>query len=205
MIKCEVTLCGIVSRVATTRTAKDGKAYASFAVKVNIPERNGTGITTEAFINREGEMSEELSGMATGNRIKVQGELTFKKRGEMLYLNMDAKTIDMHPSMTDDEIVGEITFRGKIGKEVECKQDKKGNPYIAFSAFSTEKNGDSFNYTWVRFIRFSGIKEEYLQPKRKINVKGLLDLSAYNGRINIVCRVSEMSEHIPPQSNNYHQ
>ena len=84
-------------------------------------------------------MSEELSGMATGSRIQVQGELTFKKRGEMLYLNMDAKTIDMQPSMTDDEIVGEMTFRGKIGKEVECKQDKKGNPYIVFSAFSTEK------------------------------------------------------------------
>ena len=205
MIKCEVTLCGIVSRVATTRTAKDGKPYISFAIRVNIPERNGAGITTEVFINKEAEMCEELSGMVTGNRIQVQGELTFKKRGEMLYLNMDAKTIDKQPSMTDDEIVGEMTFRGKIGKEVECKQDKKGNPYIAFSAFSTEKNGDSFNYTWVRFIRFSGDKEEYLQPKRKINVKGLLDLSAYNGRINIACRVSEMSEHIPPQSNNYHQ
>ena len=44
MIKCEVTLCGIVSRVATRRTTKDGKAYTNFAVKVNIPERNGTGI-----------------------------------------------------------------------------------------------------------------------------------------------------------------
>ena len=205
MIKCEVTLCGIVSRVATTRTTKDGKPYMNFAVRVNIPERNGTGITAEVYINREGELSEELSGMATGNRIQVQGELTFKKRGEMLYLNMDAKNIDMQPSMTDDEIVGEMTFKGKIGKEVDYKQDKKGNPYIAFSAFSTEKVGDSFNYTWVRFIRFSSVKEEYLQPKRKINVKGLLDLSAYNGRINIACRVSEMSEHIPPQSNNYHQ
>jgi len=88
---------------------------------------------------------------------------------------------------------------------VECKQDKKGNPYIVFSAFSTEKNGDSFNYTWVRFIRFSCEKEEYLQPKRKINAKGILDLSAFNGRINISCRVSEMSEHIPPQFNSYHQ
>ena len=47
MIKCEVTLCGIVSRVATRRTTKDGKAYTNFAVKVNIPERNGTGITAE--------------------------------------------------------------------------------------------------------------------------------------------------------------
>ena len=205
MIKCEVTLCGIVSRVATRRTTKDGKAYTNFAVKVNIPERNGTGITAEVFINREGELSEDLSGMATGNRIQVQGELTFKKRGEMLYLNMDAKTIDMQPSMTNDEIVGEMTFRGKIGKEVECKQDKKGNPYIVFSAFSTEKNGDSFNYTWVRFIRFSCEKEEYLQPKRKINAKGILDLSAFNGRINISCRVSEMSEHIPPQFNSYYQ
>ena len=42
-------------------------------------------------------------------------------------------------------------------------------------------------------------------PKRKINAKGILDLSAFNGRINISCHVSEMSEYIPPQFNSYHQ
>ena len=127
MIKCEVTLCGIVSRVATRRTTKDGKAYTNFAVKVNIPERNGTGITAEVFINREGELSEELSGMATGNRIQVQGELTFRKRGEMLYLNMDAKTIDMQPSMTDDEIVGgnDIQREDRQGSGMQAGQERK--------------------------------------------------------------------------------
>ena len=205
MIKCEVTLCGIVSRMATTRTDKDGKPYVSLAVKVNIPGRNADGITTEVFITKDGEMSGELSGVATGRRVQVQGELTFKKRGEMLYLNMTANTIDVQPSMTNDEIAGEMTFRGKIGKEVESKSDKKGNPYIVFSAFSTEKTGENFNYTWVRFIRFSSEKEEFLQPKRKVNVKGLLELTAYNGRINIGCRVSDVSEYIPPQYNNYHR
>ena len=158
MIKCEVTLCGILSRVATVRTNKDGKSYASLAVKVNIPERNGTGITAEVFITKEGEVTEELSAMRVGMRIQVQGELTFKKRGEMLYLNMNAKSIDMNPSMSNDEISGEMTFGGKIGKEVESKVDKKGNPYIVFSAFSTEKAGEDFNYTWVRCVQFSSEK-----------------------------------------------
>lgn len=203
MIKCEVTLCGILSRVATVRTNKDGKSYASLAVKVNIPERNGTGITAEVFITKEGEVTEELSAMRVGMRIQVQGELTFKKRGEMLYLNMNAKSIDMNPSMSNDEISGEMTFGGKIGKEVESKVDKKGNPYIVFSAFSTEKAGEDFNYTWVRCVQFSSEKAEFLQPKRKVDVKGVLEITAYNGRINLGCRVNQVSEYIPPQYNRY--
>ena len=37
MIKCNVTINGIVSRTASMRTNKEGKSYIGFAVKTTIP------------------------------------------------------------------------------------------------------------------------------------------------------------------------
>jgi hypothetical protein len=48
-----------------------------------------------------------------------------------------------------------MTFRGSPGKNIDMKRDKKDKPYLAFSAYSAEKVSDGFEYTWVRFIRFS--------------------------------------------------
>ena len=83
---------------------------------------------------------------------------------------------------------------GKLGKTIEMKQDKKGNTYLAFSAFSAEKVGEEFAFTWVRFVRFSPDREDWLQEKANIEAKGQLDLSVYNDRLNIGCRLSELAK-----------
>ena len=46
-----------------------------------------------------------------------------------------------------DFIKGDLEFRGSLGSKIEGKNDKKGNPYLTFSAFSTEKNGDETSRT----------------------------------------------------------
>ena len=53
-----------------------------------------------------------------------------------------------------DMVKGELVFRGKVGQHIEEKRDKKDQPYTVFSAFSTEKVEDSFEYQWVRFFLF---------------------------------------------------
>ena len=94
-----------------------------------------------------------------------------------------------------------MLFRGKTGKSIDERQDKKGKSYIQFSGFTTEKVNDSFEYLWVRFFSFTDKREGWLQPQTAIEVKGDLDLSVYNDKLNVSCKITEMSEYVKPQFN----
>ena len=54
-------------------------------------------------------------------RIQVEGVLTFKKRGEALYLDLSETVVDFFPVDTKDSIEGEMTFRGSPGKNIDMK------------------------------------------------------------------------------------
>lgn len=82
------------------------------------------------------------------------------------------------------------------GLYIEEKTDKKGKNFLQFSAFSAEKVNDGFEYLWVRFLGFDRKREEWLQPQTGIEAKGELELSVYNDKLNIACKVSEMSEYV---------
>ncbi len=200
MIKCNVTICGVVSKAATCRNDKDGKPYVVFAVNVVIPAKNGINKTIEVSVTKEGTES-DVPALQSGGRIEVAGVLTLKKRGDNLYFNLAATGINPDTLATEDSITGQMEFRGKIGKQIEEKTDKKGRPFIAFNAFSAEKVNDDFEYTWVRFIRFDHEREAWLQPSMKISAKGNLELSVYNDRLNITCRFDEISEYVPQPYN----
>ena len=60
---------------------------------------------------------------------------------------------------------------------------------------------DRFEYLWVRFFSFTDKREGWLQPQTAIEVKGDLDLSVYNDKLNVSCKISEMSEYVKPQFN----
>lgn len=47
---------------------------------------------------------------------------------------------------------------------------------------------------WVRFVRFSEEKEEWLQSKATIEAKGELEISVYNDRLNLGCKVAELNQ-----------
>lgn len=169
MIKCNVTMNGIVNRTASMRTNKEGKSYIGFAVKTTILAKAGSSKQVEVFVSKDGTAA-ELPLYVAGQRIELKGVLTFRKREENLYLNFYAESVDFHPQNERDVIEGTIEFRGTVGKQVEEKRDKRGNAYSVFSAFSTEKHEENFVFTWVRFIRFSAEKESWLQPKARICV-----------------------------------
>ena len=52
MIKCNVTINGIVSRTASMRTNKEGKSYIGFAVKTTIPAKAGGCKQVEIFVSK---------------------------------------------------------------------------------------------------------------------------------------------------------
>ena len=63
-----------------------------------------------------------------------------------------------------------------------------------FANMMIEKIGEEFAFTWVRFVRFVEEKEEWLQPKATIEAKGELEISVYNERLNLGCKVAELSQ-----------
>ena len=137
MIRCNVTVCGVVSKVATCRTNKDGQPFVTFAMNVVISAKSGINKTIEVSVLKDGTLT-EVGNIVTGQRIEVVGTIVPKKRGENLYFNMTATSINSDTTATEDGIVGQMEFRGKIGKSIEEKQSKKGEPYLMFSAFSAE-------------------------------------------------------------------
>ena len=201
MIKCNVTINGIVSRTASMRTNKEGKSYIGFAVKTTIPAKAGGCKQVEIFVSKDG-TDAELPSYVAGQRIGLKGVLTFRKREENLYLNFHAESVDFLPENERDAIEGTIKFRGTVGKQVEKKRDKRGNPYWVFSAFSTEKHEENFSFSWVRFICFTAEKDGWLHPKARICAKGVLELSVYLDKINLSCRVEEMREWVKPAVTN---
>lgn len=196
MIKCSVTINGTISRAAQMRTDKDNNQFVSFPVSVVLPAKSGINKTIEVSVSMKG-VQADCDKYPANKRVEMQGTLTLRKRGEALYFNFMADSVNLNPSETKDKIEGNMEFRGSLGnKDVVTKNDKKGNPFTLFSGFSTEKVGENFEYIWVRFVRFSGDKEAFLQPKAKINVKGTAEFGVYNDKVDISCRVSEITEWI---------
>ena len=194
MIKCNVKINGIISRAAQMRTDKDNKQLVSFPVSVVLPAKSGINKTVEVSVSMNG-TSSDCSKYPAGQRVEMQGTLTLRKRGEPLYFNFMADSVTLNLADAKDKIEGEMEFRGSLGnKGIIMKNDKKGNPFVVFSGFSTEKVGENFEFIWVRFVRFSGDKEAFLQPKAKVNVKGTAEFGVFNDKIDISCRVSEISE-----------
>ena len=167
MIKCNVSVCGTVSKAAVVRNGKDGMPFTTYSVD-------------------------------------VKGVLTFKKKDDNLYFNLKGIEVSQPAAESKDGIVGDMDFKGKVGKDIDMKKDKNGKTFLMFSAFSAEKIGEEFAFTWVRFVRFVEEKEEWLQPKATIEAKGDLEISVYNERLNLGCKVAELSqwEKKPYQPNN---
>lgn len=196
MIRCYVTVCGVVSRVATCRTNKDGQPFVTFAMNVVVLAKSGINKTIEVSVLKDGTLT-EVGNIVTGQRIEEVGTLIPKRRGDALYFNMTATGINCDTGATEDSLVGKLEFRGKVGKSIEEKQSKKGEPCLMFSAFSAEKVQDCFEYIWVRFVRFGKEQEEWLVPGCKVTAKGEVELSVYNDRLSFSCKVDELNEYVP--------
>ena len=200
MIKCNVTACGIISRDASTRTNKEEKTFLSFPLRVAIPTKDGRHETVEISVNKDG-TQEETANSRNGSRAEVSGTMYLKRRGEKLYFNLFADRIVLAPANTADSLKGEMSFRGKVGKNIEERKDKNDKPYTVFSAFSAEKVDDGFEYQWVRFFSFNKQREEWLQPGARVDAKGEMSVSVHNGKTDISCRVEELSLHVAESDN----
>ena len=189
MIKCNAKVCGIVTYPAQQKTNSEGKPFVAFTLEVTVPSTKGDPATLHVSVAAD---SADMSALSKGRRVEVQGLLKIKGApNKGLYFNMSAESITLDP-VSEAGISGTMEFKGTLCKDIATPTDKKGNPYLRFSAYSTDKVGEEFYSVFVRFVRFSSEIESYIEPKGKIEAKGDLRVTAFNGHVDLQCKVDEM-------------
>lgn len=193
MIKCNVNICAVISRAASVVNGKDNGSFLSFVVKLPVTGRDGSTKDMEISVSLDGDKS-KASVFANGRRVNLTGVLSVRRKAGKLYFNYRADHVELANSQDGDRIEGEMEFRGKISKKgVEEKKDKKGDTFKVFSAFSTDKDGDNVEFTWVRFLYFNPQGgEEFLSANSYVDVVGDLQLGVFKDEISLDCRVSEV-------------
>ena len=196
MIKCEVSVCGTINKEAIIRTNKDGKSFMSFAMNIVLPTTSGSKVL-DVSVLCDCEKNNDVSKFCVGTRLNASGTLLFKKRGENLYLNLYAEGFEFENVAAIDSIKGSMLFRGKLGKTIEEKTDKKGNKYHTFSGVSSEKVSDGFEYIWISFFDFSQVLDDSIKPETKVEIAGTLDLSFFKEKLTISSRIKSVSPYVP--------
>ena len=193
MIKCKVTLAGVVNKAATTHAGKDNKPFVSFGVTLPLGDKNGNVREFEVGVSADPSLI--TAGLVSiGKRVQVVGTLYFHKRDDVIYLNMYADSVTIDVSEVD-RLEGEMEFKGRTGnKEIYLLSDKRKKQFQAFSAYSKEASVENATFIWVHFLNFSPDKAAWLKPATSISVRGTLDLKLYNNNLDLGCQVKEISE-----------
>lgn len=203
MIKAEVNVTGRITRNAMIRTDKSGKPYVAFAMAVCLPDAKNTTNEIVIFVSIPNGQQADLSIYTENTRVAIGGTLDVRKKDENLVFYLTANLLTTEGVADLDTITGELSFIGHLRNDKVCEEkiDKNGNPFLLFSAYSSEKNGDNFISTWVNFRRFpekeasiETIKPDWMQPKAHVSIKGDFQLESYGGRIRISSRVMDMSQ-----------
>lgn len=205
MIKCNVKLVGVLTNQPQIRKNKDNEEFISFDVTTTLPDKGeGTKQTISVAMKKE-----DLAKAThpDGTRVQLEGTLMFHKTKDNLYVNLSAASISADGVPEADSITGDIEFRGTIGNDVQQKTDKNQKPYILFSAYSSEKVGDDYTYTWVSFLQFDTTKPDWMTAKPGIHATGKLQLSIYKdktgaGRLEIGCTAKSIEQWEKTYNNN---
>ena len=192
MIKSNLKVCATINRAASVKKDKKGASYLSYGVQLPVSGKNGESQTLVINVMMAPSKG-SVSDLTVGRRVALEGEMAIHKHGGKLSCYLRPERVDLVENGSDS-IEGTLEFRGKLGKkEVELKEDKNGNIYMVFSAFSTDKTKDKPEFTWVSFLYFDPKDgEDFLKPGTYIDAKGTLQLGVYHDAVTLDCLVDEV-------------
>lgn len=195
MIRCELTACAVITRSASVKAGKEDTQFVSFGITYPVVGRNGEKKNLEVGVTVDG--GKDVAAIYTnGRRVNILGILNIVKRNGKVFFNLRADGgVELTKSTDPDKFEGKMEFKGKIGKKgIDEKKDKKDNIFKSFSAFSSDRDGDKTEFTWVRFLYFNPKEgEDFLQPNAYIQAKGELQLGVFKDEISLDCRLEEVS------------
>lgn len=200
MIKCEVEVCGKITRAASVSQTHEGQDFLTFNMSVPIKGRDGSSMDLDIAVSCDGDKGSK-GVYSVGRTVLVVGTMTIRKRGGKTYYNLRATAgAELCKSSSEKKINGTMEFLGKTGKKpVEEKQDKKGNLFKTFAAFSSDKDGDNSEFTWVHFLYFNPKDgEDFLRESTYIKVSGTLQLGVYKDNVSLDCLVDTVEPWVLP-------
>ena len=191
MIKCNVNVIGKVYRPVELKEDRNGNPFVTFGISVELKDKQESK-SIDISVASDGEDNSVLS-LKSGDRVKITGVLTFRKRDDTVYYNFSADKVQKI-GQEEDSISGTIQFKGTMGnKDIQECQGKKG-AFRVFDAYSSEKvDADKFAFIWVHFIDFSEECPGWLVPRAKIEAEGALEFQVFNGKVSIGCRVESLA------------
>ena len=121
MIRCKVTLAGVVNKTAATREGKDGKPFVSFGVKLPLGDRNGNVMDFEVSVSADtGKIPE--GAVSIGKRVEVLGTMYFRKTGDAVFLNLYADSV-VADTTGIDKIEGDYLLRFMTSHPKDCSKE----------------------------------------------------------------------------------
>lgn len=192
MIKCNVTVIGKVFRPVELKEDRNGNPFVTFGVSVLLKD-NQESKNIDISVASNGDDNTVLA-LKPGDRVRIEGVLSFKSRGDLFFFNLSADKTSRAGSDTDS-VSGTLLFRGTLGsKDILERQGKKGG-LKTFDAYSSERiNENEYAYTWVHFVLYEEKSPDWLLPKAKIEAEGDLQLQLYNDRVSINCRIKSIGQ-----------
>ena len=192
MIKSNLKVCATINRAASVKKDKKGASYLSYGVQLPVNGKNGESQTLVINVMMAPSKG-SVSDLTVGRRVALEGEMAIHKHGGKLSCYLRPERVELVENGSDS-IEGTLEFRGKLGKkDVELKEDKNGNIYMVFSAFSTDKTKDKPEFTWVSFLYFDPKDgEDFLKPGTYIDAKGTLQLGVYHDAVTLDCLLDEV-------------
>ena len=192
MIKCNAKVCGVINRAATVKQTADGKSFVAFGISVEVQATKGA--VTPIYISVAAD-SADVNALTVGRKVAIDGILKIKGGADRkTFFNMSSAKITL--DSTDAQgITGDIEFRGTCCKDIVTPTDKNGNLFLRFSAYSTDKVGTEFHSVFVRFVMFGEVIPSFIVPKAKIEAKGELRVSTFNGNLDLNCKIASLQEY----------
>lgn len=194
MIKCNVTACGTIISSAAEKNTKEGNKFMSLAIVIPLQGRDQS--VKELHVNVSAPWNEEkAANYSAGRRVTVNGVLFVRKHEGNLYYNLRTDSdIEMNESTVPDRLEGNMEFRGKISKKgIQDRKSKKGNDLQTFSAFSSDKDGENREFTWVNFINFTPVHADFFKAETYVEVHGDLQLDVYQSNLQLECNVKSIA------------
>ncbi len=92
MIKCNVTIIGRVFRAPEIKNDREGNPFVTFGVSSELKD-NGETRDIDISVACDGE-DEDVLSLSSGDRVKVKGVLTFRKREDIVFFNLSASEVN---------------------------------------------------------------------------------------------------------------
>lgn len=196
MIKADVTVIGNVVQPPQVKQNPRGYFYTA-VVRSSVPQKEGGTQDILISLSAPQAASAGLEQLQAGQGVSLKGTLYFRKNGDQVYYNMNVAQCVPVVQGTADSLTGDLTMIGFLGTRApEVRNGKGGKPFMNFSAYSVDGEGDERAFTWVRFIRFSGDVEPFLVPKALVLASGAMELQFYQGKLSISCRLAGVQPYV---------